>query len=105
MRAKNEHPQVFSGLTVTPHVFRHTAATHMLEAGVPIIVVSRFLGHSDIQTTLIYAKLSEKDVNEKLKNWDRKYWGEYIDEPIAEEDVDELSDVEKNLGKIFGKYG
>ena len=101
-RAKKEYPGIFSNIEITPHVFRHTTATHMLEAGVPLFVVSRFLGHADIKTTLIYANLSEKDVNEKLKNWDRTYWGDYMDEPL-EDDGDILSDEEKNLAKIFNK--
>lgn len=101
-RAKKQYPTLFSDITVTPHVFRHTTATHMLEAGVPLMVVSRFLGHSDVKTTQIYAKLSENDVNEKLRNWDKEYWGEYMDDPLEEEDVDSMTDAERNLAKIFG---
>lgn len=102
-RAKEEYPDLFSDIALTPHVFRHTTATHMLEAGVPIIVVSRFLGHSDIKTTQIYAKLSERDVNEKLRNWDKTYWGEYMDEPLDLDAWDEMTSEERNLAKIFGK--
>ena len=40
---------------ITPHVFRHTAATVALRNGMPIEQVQRFLGHSKISTTLIYA--------------------------------------------------
>ena len=42
---------------VTFHTARHTAATMLLSLGVPIEVVSKILGHSDIQTTQIYAKV------------------------------------------------
>ena len=45
---------------VTPHVFRHTAATHMLEAGVPLMVISRFLGHAEITTTLVSMQKCQK---------------------------------------------
>jgi len=103
METKEEYPDLFSDICVTPHVFRHTTATHMLEAGVPIIVVSRFLGHSDIKTTQVYAKLSERDVNEKLRNWDKAYWGEYMDEPLDPDAVEETTPEERNLAKIFGK--
>lgn len=42
---------------VTPHVLRHTAATWMAQAGVPMIEIARFLGHSNPQITYrIYAK-------------------------------------------------
>ena len=39
------------------HVFRHSAARHWITQGVPINVISRWLGHADIQTTLLYLKL------------------------------------------------
>lgn len=101
-RAKQEYPELFSDIVITPHVFRHTTATHMLETGVPLMVVSRFLGHADIGTTLIYAKMSEKDVNEKLKNWDKTYWADYMDEPTDDEN-ETMSDEDNNLAKIFKK--
>jgi integrase/recombinase XerD len=39
------------GLTGGPHALRHYCATQLLKAGVPIIKVSKFLGHADIMTT------------------------------------------------------
>jgi len=45
------------GPHVTPHLLRHTAASWMEEAGVPMSQISRFLGHQDEKTTrTIYAK-------------------------------------------------
>lgn len=42
---------------VTPHVLRHTAATWMAMAGVPMDEISRFLGHGDVRVTQrVYAK-------------------------------------------------
>jgi len=52
---------------LTHHVARHTCATYLLNSGVPIEVVQHILGHSDLRTTKIYAKMLNSTVREELK--------------------------------------
>lgn len=44
-------------IKVHPHVFRHSKAVHLLEAGVELIYIRDILGHSSVKTTEIYAKV------------------------------------------------
>lgn len=49
---------------IHPHDFRHWRATQMLQEGVPIDQVQRFLNHRSIRTTQLYAKTAEQQIDE-----------------------------------------
>jgi site-specific recombinase XerD len=44
----------------TVHTLRHSYATHLLEAGINLRVIQSYLGHSSIQSTLVYTHLTQK---------------------------------------------
>ena len=58
-----------AGITkkVHPHLLRHTVATFLLEKGMPLEQIQKFLGHSRIETTQIYAESSTEMMKEGFK--------------------------------------
>ena len=58
---------------VTSHVLRHTYATHLLEMGLDIITLKNLLGHSDIQSTLVYLHVAQLGRGRAFNPMDKLY--------------------------------
>lgn len=72
--AQKENPSMFTASSYPPHSMRHSTASHMLEAGIPLVVIKNFLGHASLQSTQIYAEISQNTVDRHLKEWNEKWF-------------------------------
>jgi site-specific recombinase XerD len=53
---------------VRPHMFRHSKAMHLLQAGVNLIYIRDFLGHTDIKVTEVYARADTETKRKAIEN-------------------------------------
>ena len=85
--AKEKTPNLFKEEHYSPHSMRHTTGQHMLEAGVPIMVIKAFLGHASVQTTQIYTESPQATVDKHIREWNEMNFPRsiYIDEKDLEE--------------------
>jgi site-specific recombinase XerD len=59
---KNAMKKAKINKTVGIHGLRHSYATHLLECGTDMSFIQKLLGHNDIKTTAIYAKVSNRQI-------------------------------------------
>jgi site-specific recombinase XerD len=80
-------------LRVHPHLFRHSRAMHLYRSGMPLVLISEFLGHSDVNTTRIYAWSDTEMKRQALKKV----------APKSESTVQPIWDGDENMiKKLYG---
>ena len=52
--------------TLSHHLARHTFGTLLLSAGVPIESISKMMGHTNIKTTQVYARVTDDKISEDM---------------------------------------
>lgn len=90
--AKEANPTLFTADSYPPHSMRHSTASHLLEAGVDIVTIKKILGHVSLQTTQIYAEMSQDTVDKKLREWNETWFGENSATAIAPKTKNEMPD-------------
>lgn len=84
-RARQD-PKFHNNGIITPHVFRHSKSMHMLQAGVNLVYIRDFLGHSSITSTEIYSRADSEMKRKALESaYQELNTGEV---PTWEKDVD-----------------
>jgi integrase/recombinase XerD len=61
-----------AGVEATIHQLRHTRASQLLQAGVPVTTVRKQLGHRNIQSTLLYAEVDQATIKQDLQHYQRR---------------------------------
>lgn len=83
-------------INVTPHIFRHSKAMHLLQHGINLVYIRDLLGHADISTTEVYARA---DAEMKRKALENAYQNPAPKDLPPWQKDEGLLDWLKNLGK------
>ena len=79
---------------VSPHIFRHSKAMHLVQAGVNIVYIRDLLGHVSVQTTEVYARADSDAKRKALENASKNI---VPDTKFPQTEKEELLDWLKNL--------
>lgn len=90
--ARNQHPDIFPE-NISPHCMRHSKSMHLIQSGVNLVYIRDILGHTDIKTTEVYARI---DSEMKRKALEKATTGIILDKaPLWHENENLLSWLKK----------
>src|SRR5206468_7385553 len=72
VQAAAHHVPTLTRKRITPHVFRHSTAVHLVSAGVDLTVIRSWLGHAQLETTNHYAQANLETKRRALEQVDPK---------------------------------
>jgi hypothetical protein len=95
------------GVKVHPHRLRHTMATQLLNAGCRVTSLQKFLGHKELSTTMVYARVHDQTMagdyyaamQKVEKQLDLSGIPENAETPLAENEREQLLKLTKELAK------
>ena len=82
---------------VHPHMFRHSRAMHLYQHGMPLVLISQWLGHADLQTTLIYAHADTEQKRRAIESANGNSFISYSVPIVSGEECDE-----QTLKRLYG---
>lgn len=81
---------------VTPHMFRHSRAIHLYRNGVPLVLISEWLGHSNLETTLIYAYADTEMKRKAIEAATEQ------NHPLRKKDAENTGAEDDDFRKLYG---
>ena len=72
VKAAAQHVPTLARKRITPHIFRHTTAVHLVAAGVDVTVIRSWMGHAQLDTTNHYAQANLETKRKALEQVDAK---------------------------------
>ena len=92
---------------IHPHMMRHTRAMHLYQSGMPMVLLSQYLGHAQVETTMIYAYADTEMKRAAIQKADAVRGAKPVPDEIwadNEEMILKLSGLLKSYCSIYADY-